>query len=76
MLKALLHTKKNFYGHEMKTHIALKDKSYLCDLTFLVDVTIHLNEVNANLQTQDQLGHELFGHISHLKASFAFGKVI
>ena len=42
---------------------ALKDKSWLCDLAFLVDVTTHLNEVNTNLQKQGQLVHELYGHI-------------
>ena len=41
-----------FMDRKGKPAHALKDKSWLCDLAFLVDVTTHLNEVNINLQKQ------------------------
>ena len=49
---------------------ALKDKSWLCDLAFLVDVTTHLNEVNTNLQKQGQLVQEQHGHIKSFELKF------
>ncbi|XP_051784546.1 general transcription factor II-I repeat domain-containing protein 2-like [Erpetoichthys calabaricus] len=41
----------------------LENKPWLCDLAFLVNLTTHLNELNAKLQSQGQMIHELYGHI-------------
>jgi hypothetical protein len=41
----------------------LKDEKWLNDLAFLLKVVTYLNEFNTLLQTQGQLGHELYGHV-------------
>jgi hypothetical protein len=41
----------------------VKDDEWVCDLAFLVDVTVYLNELNLKLQKQGQLVHELHGHV-------------
>ena len=64
-----------FMDMKGKSVPALKDKSWLCDLAFLVDVTTHLNEVNTNLQNRVSWFMSCMDTYSHLNSSFGFGKV-
>ena len=41
----------------------MKDKSWLCDLAFLVDITTPMNELNTRLQRKPQYASEMYGHI-------------
>lgn len=45
----------------------LSNKEWLCDLSFLVDITTHLNELNTKLQTENQIVTEMYGNICALK---------
>ena len=44
----------------------MKDKSWLCDLAFLVDITTRMNELNTKLQRKAQYASEMYGHIKAL----------
>ena len=41
----------------------MKDKSWLCDLAFLVDITTRMNELNTRLQRKAQYASEMYGRI-------------
>ena len=41
----------------------MKDESWLCDLSFLVDITTRMNELNTRLQRKAQYASEMYGHI-------------
>ena len=41
----------------------MEDKSWLCDLAFLVDITTRINELNTRLQRKAQYASEIYGHI-------------
>ena len=41
----------------------MKDKSWLCDLAFLVDITTCMNELNTRLQRKAQYASEMYGRI-------------
>ena len=41
----------------------MQDKSWLCNLAFLVDITTHMNELNTRLQRKAQYASEMYGHI-------------
>ena len=41
----------------------MEDKSWLCDLAFLVDITNSMNELNTRLQQEAQYVSEIYGHI-------------
>ena len=41
----------------------MKDKSWVCDLAFLIDTTICMNELNTKLQRKAQYVSEMYGHI-------------
>lgn len=41
----------------------LKNKSWIRDLAFIVDVTCHLNDLNLKLQGKSQFIHQLYRHI-------------
>ena len=47
---------------EAKQHpvTELEDSDWLCDLAFLVDITMHLNILNCSLQGSDMLVHQLY----------------
>ena len=41
----------------------LEEESWVCDLAFLVDIMIHLNDLNLRLQRKSQYANEMYGHI-------------
>ena len=41
----------------------MEDESWLCDLAFLVDITIRMNELNTRLQQKAQCASEMYEHI-------------
>ena len=41
----------------------MEDKSWLCDLAFLVDVTTRMNELNARVQRKVQYANEMYEHL-------------
>ena len=41
----------------------MENKSWLCDLAFLVDITTRINELNTRLQQKAQYASEMYGHI-------------
>ena len=41
----------------------MEDKSWLCNLAFLVDITTHMNELNTRLQQKVQYASEIYGHL-------------
>ena len=41
----------------------MEDKSWLCDLGFLVDITTRMNKLNTRLQQKAQYASEMYGHI-------------
>ena len=41
----------------------MEDESWVCDLAFLVDITIRMNELNTKLQRKAQYASEMYGHI-------------
>ncbi|XP_076806255.1 general transcription factor II-I repeat domain-containing protein 2-like [Clavelina lepadiformis] len=41
----------------------MEDENWLCELAFLVDITVHLNELNTKLQRKSQYANEMYGHI-------------
>ena len=41
----------------------MDDKSWLCDLAFLVDITTRMNELNTRLQRKAQYASEMYGNI-------------
>ena len=41
----------------------MEDKSWLCDLAFLIDITTRMNELNTRLQRKAQYASEMYGHI-------------
>ena len=41
----------------------MEEKSWLCDLVFLVDITTWMNELNTRVQQKAQYASEVHGHI-------------
>ena len=41
----------------------MKDKSWVCDLAFLINTTTCMNELNTKLQRKAQYASEMYGHI-------------
>ena len=41
----------------------MEDKSWLCDLAFLVDITTRMNELTTRLPQKAQYASEMYGHI-------------
>ena len=41
----------------------MEDKSWLCDLAFLVDISTRMNELNTRLQQKAQYASEIYRHI-------------
>ena len=41
----------------------MEDKSWLCDLAFLVDIITCMNKLNTRLQQKAQYASEMYGHI-------------
>ena len=48
---------------EKEQDVAFFDKRFLTDLTFLVDITQHLADLNLKLQGKNQLANKMFEHI-------------
>ena len=48
----------------------MEDKSWLCDLAFLVDITTRMNELNTRLQRKAQCASEMYGHIKGFMNKF------
>ena len=41
----------------------MEDKSWLCDLAFLINITTRMNELNTRLQRKAQYASEMYGHV-------------
>ena len=41
----------------------MEDENWMYDLAFLVNVTMHLNDLNTKLQQNGQFANELYGYI-------------
>jgi hypothetical protein len=52
----------------------LKNENWLCDLSFLVDITTHLNGLNVNLQKRGQYANELYGHVKAFRSKLRLWK--
>ena len=50
-----------------------KDKEWMCDFAFLVDITQHLNDLNMELQGKSQFIHNCLIKLMLLKANSKFG---
>ena len=48
---------------EKEQDVTFFDKRFLTDLTFLVDITQHLADLNLKLQGKNQLANKMFEHI-------------
>ena len=42
--------------------VKMEDKSWLCDLAFLVNITAPMNELDTRLQRKAQYAGEMYGH--------------
>ncbi|GFX15554.1 general transcription factor II-I repeat domain-containing protein 2 [Trichonephila clavipes] len=63
----LLQEVKKFLESKDETYIELSDKIWFIDLTFVVDITSHLNELNLQLQGKNQTIVELIGYVNTFK---------
>jgi hypothetical protein len=50
-----------------------KDKEWMCDFAFLVDITQHLNDLNMELQGRNQFIHNMFDKINVFESKLKFG---
>jgi len=66
MLRRLYELRKEvtlFLKNKGQPVAEMEDESWLCDLTFLFDITTHMNDLSTKLQRQVQYANEMYGHI-------------
>ncbi|XP_017794537.1 PREDICTED: general transcription factor II-I repeat domain-containing protein 2B-like [Habropoda laboriosa] len=63
---------QSFFASKSKSIPEFEDKEWVCDFTFLVDITSHLNDVNTRLQGKDQLINKMYDHISAFQMKLGF----
>nr|XP_023956744.1 general transcription factor II-I repeat domain-containing protein 2A-like [Chrysemys picta bellii] len=57
--------------------LELKNSNWVCDLTFVVDILAHLNELNVKLQGKNVFVHELYSNVTAFKVKLVlFSKQI